>query len=163
MSTEWRIGQGYDIHAVVEERPLVLGGVEVRQSFGLGGHTDGDVVLHAVIDALFGAAGLPDIGEHFPSTDSALKGVSSRRLLRECMQKIEKDRWTVSNLDLTIVAEKPKLSAHKIRIAESLADMLGIDHQRVSAKAKTNEGFDAVGRGEAIACHVVLTLKRGTE
>ena len=163
MSTERRIGQGYDIHAVVEERPLVLGGVEVRQSFGLGGHTDGDVVLHAVIDALFGAAGLPDIGEHFPSTDSALKGVSSRRLLRECMQEIERERWTVNNVDLTIVAEKPKLSAHKIRIAESLADMLGIDHQRVSAKAKTNEGFDAVGRGEAIACHVVLTLKRGTE
>ena len=162
MSTEWRIGLGYDIHGVVAERPLVLGGVEVRESFGLGGHTDGDVVVHAVIDALFGAAGLPDIGEHFPVADPALKGSSSRRLLRECMQEIERDHWTVNNVDLTIVAEKPKLSAHKTRIAESLADMLGIEPQRVSVKAKTNEGFDAVGRGEAIACHVVLTLKRGT-
>lgn len=163
MSTEWRIGLGYDIHGVVEGRPLVLGGVEVRQSFGLGGHTDGDVVLHAVIDALFGAAGLPDIGEHFPDGDSALSGISSRHLLRESMEEIGRDRWTVNNVDLTIVAEKPKLSAHKTRIAESLADMLGIELQRVSAKAKTNEGFDAVGRGEAIACHVVLTLTRGTQ
>lgn len=154
---------GYDIHGVIAERPLVLGGVEVRQSFGLGGHTDGDVVLHAVIDALFGAAGLPDIGEHFPDGDSALRGVSSRHLLRESMQEIEREHWTVNNVDLTIVAEKPKLSAHKTKIAESLADMLGIEHRRVSAKAKTNEGFDAVGRGEAIACHVALMLKRGTQ
>ena len=163
MSGDVRIGIGYDIHAVVSDRPLVLGGVTIPGDFGLGGHTDGDVMLHALIDALFGAAGLADIGEHFPDDDRALQGVSSTVLLEQSLEKIEGLEWKVNNVDLTIFAERPKLSGHKGAIRESLSRLLRIDADSISVKAKTNEGFDAVGRGEAIACEVGLTLKIGVD
>lgn len=163
MSGDVRIGIGYDIHAVVSDRPLVLGGVTIPGDFGLGGHTDGDVVLHALIDALFGAAGLADIGEHFPDGDMALQGISSTVLLEQALEEIERLNWRVNNVDLTILAERPKLSGHKGAIRESLSHLLKIDADSISVKAKTNEGFDAVGRGEAIACEVGLILKRGVD
>ncbi len=163
MSQEWRVGIGYDIHPVVTDRPLILGGVQLACDFGLGGHTDGDVVLHALIDALLGAAGLSDIGEHFPDTDPALTGQSSKMLLCRALQKVENRGWKINNVDLTVLAERPKLSQYKLALRESLANLLKIDPERISVKAKTNEGFDAVGQGKAIACEVGLTLKRGAE
>lgn len=163
MSGDLRIGIGYDIHAVVSDRPLVLGGVSIPGDLGLGGHTDGDVVLHALIDALFGAAGLPDIGEHFPDGDEALRGVSSTVLLEQALEEIFGLKWIVNNVDLTIFAERPKLSEYKGAIRDSLSRLIRIDANSISVKAKTNEGFDAVGRGEAIACDVGLILKRGAE
>ena len=163
MAAEWRIGIGYDIHAVIPDHVLMLGGIEVPAGFGLSGHTDGDVVLHAVIDAMFGAAGLPDIGEHFPDTDSAYKGRRSGDLLAVAAQEVSDLGWRISNLDLTIHAEKPKLAAHKNRLRQSLAGLLNLDPHRIGIKAKTNEGFDAVGEGRAIACDAALILKRGDE
>ena len=161
LAEDWRIGIGYDLHTVVGGRPLVLGGVSIVNDFGLAGHSDGDVMLHALIDALFGAAGLPDIGEHFPDTDDRFKGVSSTEMLVEALAEIRALRWTINNVDLTILAEKPKMSPYKTAIARSIAELLTLDVQRISIKAKTNEGCDAVGQGRALACHVALMLKRG--
>lgn len=161
LAEDWRIGIGYDLHTVVGGRPLVLGGVPIVNDFGLAGHSDGDVMLHALIDALFGAAGLPDIGEHFPDTDDRFKGVSSTEMLGQAVAEIRGLRWTINNVDLTILAEKPKMSPYKSPIARSIAELLTLDVQRISIKAKTNEGCDAVGQGRALACHVALTLKRG--
>lgn len=163
MAADWRIGIGYDIHAVVPDRVLMLGGIEVPAGFGLSGHTDGDVVLHAVIDAMLGAAGLPDIGEHFPDSDPAHKGRRSSELLEEALREVNDLGWRISNLDLTIRAEKPKLAAYNNRLRQSLASLLNLDPERIGVKAKTNEGFDAVGEGRAIACEAALILKRGVE
>ncbi len=163
MAADWRIGIGYDIHAVVADRVLMLGGIAVPAEFGLSGHTDGDVVLHAVIDAMLGAAGLPDIGEHFPDSDPAHKGRRSSELLEEALREVNDLGWRINNLDLTIRAEKPKLAAYKNRLRQSLAGLLSLDPERIGVKAKTNEGFDAVGEGRAIACEAALTLKRGVE
>ncbi len=163
MAADWRIGIGYDIHAVVADRVLMLGGIAVPAEFGLSGHTDGDVVLHAVIDAMLGAAGLPDIGEHFPDSDPAHKGRRSSELLEEALREVNDLGWWINNLDLTIRAEKPKLAAYKNRLRQSLAGLLSLDPERIGVKAKTNEGFDAVGEGRAIACEAALTLKRGVE
>lgn len=161
MAHEWRVGSGYDLHPVEPGRPLVLGGVRIQDDFGLGGHTDGDVVLHALVDALFGAAGLPDIGEHFPDTNPDTRGCNSKILVSRALQEIRPLGWMVGNVDLTILAEKPKLSRHKIAIRDSVAELLGVESARVSVKAKTNEGFDAIGQGLAIACQVSLMLSRG--
>ncbi len=163
MAAEWRIGIGYDIHAVIPDRVLMLGGIEVPADFGLSGHTDGDVVLHAVIDAMLGAAGLPDIGEHFPDGDPAHKGRRSSELLEEALREVNGLGWRINNLDLTIRAEKPKLAEHQNRLRQSLAGLLSLDPERIGVKAKTNEGFDAVGEGRAIACEAALILKRGVE
>ena len=163
MAAEWRIGIGYDIHAVIPDGVLMLGGIEVPADFGLSGHTDGDVVLHAVIDAMLGAAGLPDIGEHFPDGDPAHKGRRSSELLEEALREVNGLGWWINNLDLTIRAEKPKLAEHKNRLRQSLAGLLSLDPERIGVKAKTNEGFDAVGEGRAIACEAALILKRGVE
>lgn len=163
MATEWRIGIGYDIHAVVADRSLILGGVAVVADFGLGGHTDGDVVLHAMIDAMCGAAGLPDIGEQFPDDDPELAGRCSTDLLMITLQALRARRWEVGNVDLTIHAERPILSSYKPAIRESLANLLRTEPERISVKAKTNEGFDAVGQGRAISCEVALTVKRESE
>ncbi len=163
MAADWRIGIGYDIHAVVADRVLMLGGIAVPAEFGLSGHTDGDVVLHAVIDAMLGAAGLPDIGEHFPDSDPAHKGRRSSELLEEAMREVNDLGWRINNLDLTIRAEKPKLAAYKNRLRQSLAGLLSLDPERIGVNAKTNEGFDAVGEGRAIACEAALILKRGVE
>ena len=163
MAADWRIGIGYDIHAVVADRVLMLGGIAVPAEFGLSGHTDGDVVLHAVIDAMLGAAGLPDIGEHFPDSDSAYKGRRSSEMLEEALREVNDLGWRINNLDLTIRAEKPKLAGLKNRLRQSLAGLLSLDPERIGVKAKTNEGFDAVGEGRAIACEAALLLKRGVK
>lgn len=153
-----RVGIGTDMHRTEAGRPLILGGVRIECPFGLAGHSDADVVLHAVIDALLGAAAQPDIGELFPDTDPQYRGADSSRLLSVVMTRIESAGFAVVNVDVTIHAERPKLSAHKEAIRGSLSQLLGIPRERIGIKAKTGEGLDAVGRGEAISCTAVAGL-----
>jgi 2-C-methyl-D-erythritol 2,4-cyclodiphosphate synthase len=153
-----RVGIGTDLHPLVEGGPLKLGGVEVPFTHHLHGHSDADVVLHALTDALLGAAGLPDIGELFPDTDPQHKGADSRGLLTAALEKVRASGYQPVNIDLVIHAERPKLSSHKPQIRSSIAKLVNIPAQSVSVKAKTNEGLDAVGRGEAIACTCVVGL-----
>lgn len=155
-----RVGLGYDIHRLVPGRKLVLGGVPIEYDLGLAGHSDADVVLHAVIDALLGAAGLPDIGEQFHDTDPAYKGIDSRKLLSNAVNLIADNGLRVINLDVVVIAEKPKLSGYKLTIRESIAKCIGLPPEAVNVKAKTNEGLDACGRGEAIACQAIVGLAR---
>ena len=154
-----RIGQGYDIHRLVENRPLILGGVNIPAAKGLLGHSDADVLLHALTDALFGAAALGDIGRHFPDTDPQFKGADSRVLLRECVKRVHAAGWGIVNVDASIIAQAPKLAPHMETIRASVAETLGIDLGCVNIKAKTNEGMDAVGRKEAIEVHAVALLE----
>jgi 2-C-methyl-D-erythritol 2,4-cyclodiphosphate synthase len=151
---------GYDLHRTDPERPLILAGVRVESDFGLAGHSDADVVLHAVIDALLGAAGLPDIGELFPDSDPRYRGADSRALLREVLARLQQRRFEPANVDVTVCAEQPRLSPHKPAIRESLSHLLGLDRQAVSIKAKTNEGLGDLGRGRAIACWAVVGLTK---
>lgn len=155
-----RVGVGTDLHRLEAGRPLVLGHVTIPYDKGPVGHSDGDAVLHAVIDAIAGAAGLPDIGEMFPDSDPAYKGADSAKLLAEAMERVRTAGYAVVNVDVTIHAERPKLAEHKPAIRAELARLLGLDVDAVSIKAKTNEGVDAVGRGEAIACTAVAGLRR---
>ena len=136
----FRIGQGYDLHRLVEGRPLILGGVQIDYEKGLLGHSDADVLLHAITDALLGAAGLGDIGRHFPDTDPAFKGADSRELLSQTMALVVKAGWVIVNIDATVIAQAPKLAPHMDKIRESVAHCLGVDLQRVNIKAKTKEG-----------------------
>ena len=154
-----RIGQGYDIHRLVEDRPLILGGVNIPAEKGLLGHSDADVLLHALTDALLGAAALGDIGRHFPDTDPQFKGADSRVLLRECVKRVQEAGWGIVNVDASIIAQAPKLAPHMETIRASVAETLGIDLGCVNIKAKTNEGMDAVGRKEAIEVHAVALLE----
>jgi len=153
-----RVGTGYDIHALVEGRPLILGGVRIPFDRGLKGHSDADALCHAVSDALLGAAGLGDIGELFPDTDDRFKGADSLKLLAGVGGKIRGKNFRISNVDATVIAQAPKLTAFKRRMEENLANALGIPASDVSVKAKTNEGFDAVGRNEAIAVFAVVIV-----
>ncbi|MFH1418140.1 MAG: 2-C-methyl-D-erythritol 2,4-cyclodiphosphate synthase [Planctomycetota bacterium] len=153
-----RIGIGTDIHRLEPGGRLRLCGIEVEHEMHLHGHSDGDVVLHAVADALLGAAGLPDIGEHYPDTDPRNAGLDSRKLLAGVVEKVLAAGFTVASLDLVIHAERPKLSDHKEAMRECLANLLALPQSRVGIKAKTNEGLDAIGRGEAIACTCVAGL-----
>lgn len=155
----FRIGQGYDLHRLVEGRDLILGGVKINYEKGLLGHSDADVLLHAITDALLGAAGLGDIGRHFPDTDPAFKGADSKVLLSEAVALVVKAGWVIVNVDCTIVAQAPKLAPYMPQIRESVAKAIGVDLQRVNVKAKTNEGCDAVGRKEAIEAHAVVLLE----
>ncbi len=155
----FRIGQGYDLHRLVEGRDLILGGVKIDYEKGLLGHSDADVLLHAITDALLGAAGLGDIGRHFPDTDPAFKGADSKVLLSEAVALVVKAGWVIVNVDCTIVAQAPKLAPYMPQIRESVAKAIGVDLQRVNVKAKTNEGCDAVGRKEAIEAHAVVLLE----
>jgi 2-C-methyl-D-erythritol 2,4-cyclodiphosphate synthase len=155
-----RVGIGTDLHRLEAGRRLVLGGVPIECEFGLAGHSDADVVLHAVADALLGAAGLPDIGEQFPDTDPRFRGADSRKLLHSVVALVRAQGYAVANVDVVVHAERPRLSAHKPAMRSSIADLLGVPVERVGVKAKTNEGLDAVGRGEAIACTVVAGLGR---
>lgn len=155
----FRIGQGYDLHRLVQDRPLILGGVEIDHDKGLLGHSDADVLLHAITDALLGAAGLGDIGRHFPDTDPAYKGADSRELLRQAVQLVVKGGWAIVNVDATIIAQEPKLAPHVDRIRESVAQCIGIDLQRVNVKAKTKEGCDAVGERRAMEVHAIALLE----
>jgi len=157
---EYRTGIGTDIHRVVEGRKLVLGGVLVPFPAGLGGHSDGDVVLHAIIDALLGAAGMGDIGTLFPDTDPKFKDADSKGLLLDVKEMLEEKRWVVVNVDLTIHIEQPRLEPLKGQIKRCIASLLGIDFTAVNVKAKTSEGLGATGAGEAIATTAVALLKR---
>jgi 2-C-methyl-D-erythritol 2,4-cyclodiphosphate synthase len=155
---EARIGIGYDLHRLVPGRPLILGGVPVPHEHGLLGHSDGDVVLHALCDALLGALGEPDIGELFPDSDPAWKDADSRRFVSEVRARVQAAGYRVSNIDLIIHAERPKLSPYKSQIRQTVAELAGLPPGRVGLKAKTNEGLDAVGRGEALACWAAVLL-----
>jgi 2-C-methyl-D-erythritol 2,4-cyclodiphosphate synthase len=151
-------GIGYDIHRLVENRKLVLGGVEFDYHLGLLGHSDADVVLHAVCDALLGAAALGDIGEHFPDTDQRWKGASSKSLLLKVADLVKERRCKVNNVDVTILAEKPRIGSKKIEMKKNIAEWLGVDASRVNIKATTMEGVGAIGRGEAIAAQAIASL-----
>jgi len=153
-----RVGSGHDTHRLVEGRPLFLGGVRIEHSRGLDGHSDADVVLHAVTDALLGAAGLGDIGDLFPDTDPQWKDVDSTCFLKAAIVMLED--WNVGNLDVTIFAQEPKLGPAKDAIKARLAELLGIPPERVNVKAKTGEHVGHIGRGEAIGCHAVVLLEK---
>jgi len=157
---EYRTGIGTDIHRVAEDRKLMLGGVLVPGSAGLAGHSDGDVALHAVIDALLGASGMGDIGTLFPDTDPQFKDVDSKGLLFDVKERLEEKRWVIVNVDLTIHAEQPKLEPVKAQIKRCIASLLGIDFNAVNVKAKTNEGLGEIGAGEAMAATAIVLLKR---
>ncbi len=158
MSVIVRIGHGYDIHRCESGRKLILVGLDVPAPKGLVGHSDADVVLHAVIDALLGAAGLGDIGEHFPDTDPQYKGIESSVLLARALQQVRSAGYTPANVDVTIIAEAPKLQQHKPAMRQNLAQMLDLSTDAVSIKAKTNEGLGDIGAGRAIACHALVAL-----
>lgn len=153
-----RVGVGYDLHRLVDGRPLVLGGVHVPSPRGALGHSDADVICHAITDAMLGAARAGDIGQHFPDTDARWKDASSIALLKQALAVVRARRFAVENVDVVVVLETPKLGPHRAVIEQHLADALDIDVSRVSVKAKTNEGVDAVGRGEAIVAHAVCML-----
>ena len=153
-----RIGIGYDIHRFQEGRPLVLGGLTLAGETGLGGHSDADVLLHAVIDALLGAAGLGDIGQRYPPDDPAYAGADSRRLLAEVRTAVAEAGYRPENVDATLIAERPKLAAHLARMSQAIGEALGLEAARVNVKATTNEGIGAIGRGEGIAAIAVALL-----
>ncbi|MBI1397417.1 MAG: 2-C-methyl-D-erythritol 2,4-cyclodiphosphate synthase [Betaproteobacteria bacterium] len=154
----FRIGQGFDVHALVEGRPLVIGGVTIPFAKGLLGHSDADVLLHAVCDALFGAAGLGDIGRHFPDTDPAFAGADSRVLLRETIRRVREAGYDVTNVDATIIAQAPKMAPHIPAMVGAIAADLGVADTRVNVKAKTTERLGFTGRGDGIAAEAVAML-----
>lgn len=155
-----RIGQGLDVHAFSEDpaRPLVLGGVRIAEAPGLAGHSDADVVLHALVDALLGAAGQGDIGAEFGSQDDDYAGADSQVFVAGGLERVEGAGWSVGNVDLTIVAARPRLDPHRTRIAASVARLLGVDAGAVNVKATTTDGLGFTGRGEGIACLAVVLL-----
>lgn len=155
-----RIGEGWDVHALVPGRRLLLGGVEIPHTHGLLGHSDADVLLHAITDALLGAAGLGDIGRHFPDTDPRFKGADSRVLLSHAMDLVRARGWRVMNLDSTVVAQAPRLSVHMPAIVERVADCLGVSPDQVNVKAKTAERLGPVGQGHSIEARAVVLLVR---
>ena len=154
-----RIGHGYDVHRLVEGRPLILGGEKIEYHLGLQGHSDADVLLHAVMDALLGAAALRDIGYHFPDTDPAYKGADSRVLLRAVREKITAAGYTVGNIDVTMIAQKPKLKDHIPSMIANIAGDLQIAESCVNVKATTEEHLGFTGTGEGMACHAVCLLE----
>ena len=153
-----RIGHGYDVHKLVEGRPLILGGVNIPYELGLLGHSDADVLLHAVSDALLGAAGLRDIGYHFPDTDPAYKGADSLELLKIVGEKVAAAGYRVSNVDVTLIAQKPKVGGYIPQMMENIASALALDVSRVNVKATTEEGLGFTGQLEGISCHAVCLL-----
>ena len=155
-----RIGQGFDVHALVEGRPLILGGVKIAHTHGLLGHSDADALLHAITDALLGAAGLGDIGCLFPDTDPQFKGADSRVLLREAYRRVQASGWQLVNLDATIHAQAPKIGPHSAAMAANIASDLGVSTTEVNIKAKTNEGLGHLGRQEGIAANAVVLLRK---
>lgn len=154
-----RIGHGYDSHIFGKNRKLILAGIEIKSELGLKGHSDADAVIHALIDSIFGALSLGDIGSHFPDTDDKYKNISSVELLKKTVQIMEKEKYNISNTDITIILEKPKLRDYIDSMKESLAKVLKTDIKNISIKAKTNEKMDAVGKGEGIVVHCVSLLK----
>ncbi len=154
-----RIGQGFDVHALVSGRPLILGGVTIPYEKGLAGHSDADVLLHAICDALLGAAALGDIGRHFPDTDAAYKGADSRVLLRRVGQLLEAQKFRIANVDSTIIAQSPKMAPHIPAMVANIAADLGIAEARVNVKAKTTEKLGFAGRGEGIAAEAIALIE----
>ncbi len=157
---EYRVGLGYDSHRLVAGRPLRLGGVEIPYERGLEGHSDADVLLHALTDALLGAAGLGDIGDAFPDTDPRWQGADSRCFVTSALQRLQEHTWELVNVDAVILAQEPKLGPWKEHIRQQLASLVGIPANRVNIKAKTGEKVGHIGRGEAIAAQVVVLLAR---
>lgn len=154
-----RIGHGYDVHRLVEGRDLILGGVKIDFEKGLLGHSDADVLLHAVSDAMLGAAGLGDIGRHFPDTDPKYKGADSLVLLASVGEKIKAAGYRVGNLDVTMIAQRPKLAPHIAQMQENIAKALDVDPSRINVKATTEEKLGFTGSGEGMACHAVCLLE----
>lgn len=154
-----RIGHGYDVHRLVPGRALILGGVTIPHETGLDGHSDADVLLHALMDALLGAAGLRDIGYHFPDNDPRYRGISSETLLREAKRMLDAAGYRVSNVDITMIAQRPKLKPYLPQMAENIARDLKIDVSRVNVKATTEEGLGFTGSGAGMACHAVCLLE----
>ena len=157
---ELRVGHGYDIHRLEPGRSLVIGGVRIPSERGAAGHSDADVLMHAVVDALLGAAKAGDIGRHFPDTDPAYRDADSRRFLAETAELVRARGWETVNIDASVLLQEPKLSPHVAAMERNIAERLGMAPERVSVKAKTNERQDAVGQARAVACHAVVLLAR---
>lgn len=155
-----RVGTGYDLHRLVDGRELILGGVKIPYEKGLLGHSDADVLIHAIIDSLLGAMGEKDIGTHFPDTDESFKNISSALLLQKTMQIMQNNGYKIVNVDSNIICQKPKLMPYIDKMKEKLAPLLNIDESALSIKAKTNEGVDATGMGEAIAAQCVCLIEK---
>ncbi|WP_295504631.1 2-C-methyl-D-erythritol 2,4-cyclodiphosphate synthase [Limnohabitans sp. Rim8] len=155
-----RVGEGWDVHALVPGRQLILGGVDIAHTAGLLGHSDADVLLHAITDAVLGAAGLGDIGRHFPDTDAQFKGANSSVLLQEAMRRVRAQGWVLLNVDSTIVAQAPKLAPHMAAINAGVAQALGVGLDQVNVKAKTSEKLGPVGMGQSIEARAVALLHK---
>jgi 2-C-methyl-D-erythritol 2,4-cyclodiphosphate synthase len=156
----FRIGQGYDCHALVPGRQLIIGGVTIPHVTGLLGHSDADVLLHAITDALFGAAGLGDIGRHFPDTDAKFSGANSRALLQEAVRRVAEAGYTIGNIDATVIAQAPRMAPHIVQMVANVAADLGVEPGQVNIKAKTNEKLGYLGREEGIAAEAVALIYR---
>jgi 2-C-methyl-D-erythritol 2,4-cyclodiphosphate synthase len=154
----FRIGQGYDCHALVEGRKLIIGGVDIPHHVGLLGHSDADVLLHAITDSILGAAALGDIGKHFPDTDPEFKGADSRKLLKEAAKRVVATGYSIGNIDCTIIAQRPKMAPHIMTMRANIAEDLGVDISQVNVKAKTNEKLGYLGREEGIAAESIALL-----
>jgi 2-C-methyl-D-erythritol 2,4-cyclodiphosphate synthase len=154
----FRIGQGYDCHALVEGRKLIIGGVDIPHHVGLLGHSDADVLLHAITDSILGAAALGDIGKHFPDTDPEFKGADSRKLLKEAARRVVATGYSIGNIDCTIIAQRPKMAPHIPGMRANIAEDLGVDISQVNVKAKTNEKLGYLGREEGIAAESIALL-----
>jgi 2-C-methyl-D-erythritol 2,4-cyclodiphosphate synthase len=154
-----RIGQGFDVHALVEGRKLIIGGVEIPYAKGLEGHSDADVLLHAICDALLGAAGLGDIGRHFPDTDPRYRGIDSRKLVRFVVSLIKKTNLKVVNIDATIIAQEPRMAPHVPRMIANIAEDLGVAAAAINVKATTTEHLGFTGRGEGIAAQAIALIE----
>ncbi|MCP3872643.1 MAG: 2-C-methyl-D-erythritol 2,4-cyclodiphosphate synthase [Desulfobacteraceae bacterium] len=156
---EVKIGSGYDVHRFASGRKLILGGIEIAFNWGLAGHSDADVLIHAVCDAILGAAGLGDIGEHFPDTDSAYKGISSMVLLEKCGAMLAEQGYEISNIDCTVLAQVPKISPYKKQMEENIAKRLNMDSAHVNVKATTTEKLGFIGKEQGIAAQCMLLIK----
>lgn len=158
-----RVGMGYDVHKLVEDRDLIIGGVKIPYEKGLLGHSDADVLLHAIMDALLGAAALGDIGKHFPDTDPAYKGISSIELLKHVGNLLDEKGFVVENIDATIIAQKPKMRPHIEQMEENIANALCIEQDRINVKATTEEGLGFTGNGEGISSQAICMLQKLTD
>lgn len=159
MQPKFRIGQGWDVHALVPGRPLIIGGVQISHPLGLLGHSDADVLLHAIIDALLGALAMGDIGKHFPDTDPDWKNADSKTMLSAVGKAIDAKPWQIANIDATVVAQAPKLAAHIPQMCEHIARILNIDISQVNVKAKTAEKLGPVGQGQSIEAQAIVLLQ----
>lgn len=154
-----RTGIGYDVHTFAEGRKLILGGIEIPHDKGLTGHSDADVLSHAIADAILGALGLPDIGHYFPPTDMSIEGINSQIILKKCRELADEQGATINNIDSTIVAEQPKILPHRAAMISQLAETLGLEEIRINVKATTHELMGAFGRGEGMAAMAIATLE----